>query len=114
MLGEGAIGTGERQDGLLGAADRTLGHSPRLDFHPFEEVGYLVEACDDEPVVGVGGLVGELGVDLGVVQAAGPQDPHRPVEVGVGDLGVQDLLVRGRVEPPGAGSLLAQEMGPFR
>jgi hypothetical protein len=36
------------------------------------------------------------------------------VEVGVGDVGVQDLPVRGRVEPLGAGSLVAQGASPFR
>ena len=42
-------------------------------------------------------------MDRCILQAAGLEDLHRPVEVRVGDFGVQDLLVRGRIEPPAAG-----------
>src|SRR5215211_2800378 len=93
VLGEGAVGTGERQYRLVGAADRTLRHRPRLRLGSLQKPGHLVQAGDDEPFVGVGGLVGDLGVDRRIFEAEGAQDLHRPVEVDVGDLGALDLLV---------------------
>ena len=111
---ESAVGARERQDRLVGTADRTFWDGPHIDVDSVEQVGYLVEAGDHEPFVGVRGLVGELGVYRGILEAAGAQDLHRPVEVGVRDVGFQDLRVCGRIEPPAAASLLTQDANPFR
>src|SRR5215212_9329282 len=99
VLGKGAVGPGERQNRLVGVADRALRHGSYLGLYPFQQPGYLVEAGDDEPILLVGGLVRNLYVDRGVFEPAGAQDFHRAVEIDVRDRGVPDLLFGGRVEP---------------
>src|SRR5215216_1232685 len=114
VLGEGAVGTGEGQHRLVGAADRTLRDRPRLRLGSLQKPGHLVQAGDYEPFVGIGGLVGDLGVNRRVFETSGAQDLHRPVEVDVGDLAALDLLVRGSVEtcPFSAVVLFAQSREP--
>ena len=68
---ESAVGARECQDRLVGTADRPFWDGPRIDVNFVEQVGYLVEAGDHEPFVGVRGLVGELGVYRGILEAAG-------------------------------------------
>ena len=100
-----------------------------------DEVAYLLDGVDvdaravpegticrpQEPILTLSGPYSALGEHetaiLGLLcQAARLQDLHRSVEVRVGDIGVQDLRVRGRVEPPAtsARTVLAQDANPFR
>jgi hypothetical protein len=93
VLGKGAVGPGEGEDRLVGAADRTLRHRLRVGPGSLQERGHLVEARDNEPLVLVGGFVGNLHVNRGVFQPAGAQDLHGSVEVDIGYIGVPDLLL---------------------